>query len=161
MSVNRHKPHILVLPEDDANRQMAKGFETSLPQSATRAFQVLQEAGGWRKVLECFESEHVGLMMANQHRYMVLMIDFDGQQARFGEAQAIIPANLRDRVFVLGARTEPEDLRADLGTFETIGEALARDCRDGTASTWGHADLQHNTAEITRMRDTVRPILFP
>ena len=26
MSVNRHQPHVFVLPEDDANRQMAIGF---------------------------------------------------------------------------------------------------------------------------------------
>ena len=44
MSVNRHKPHLLVLPEDDANRQLARGFELEL---STRQFQVLQPAGGW------------------------------------------------------------------------------------------------------------------
>lgn len=27
MSVNRARPHVLVLPEDDANRQIAVGFE--------------------------------------------------------------------------------------------------------------------------------------
>jgi hypothetical protein len=26
MSVNKYLPHVLVLPEDDANRQMANGF---------------------------------------------------------------------------------------------------------------------------------------
>lgn len=31
MSVNRHKEHILVLPEDDANRQMANGLVLEMP----------------------------------------------------------------------------------------------------------------------------------
>jgi hypothetical protein len=26
MSVNKYHPHVLVLPEDDANRQLANGF---------------------------------------------------------------------------------------------------------------------------------------
>jgi hypothetical protein len=44
MSVNKYQPHILVLPEDDANRQLANGFV--LDQSvATRNIQVLEEVG--------------------------------------------------------------------------------------------------------------------
>ena len=45
MSVNVYKPHLLVLPEDGANRQMANGFlfdDRVIP----RNIQVLQEAGG-------------------------------------------------------------------------------------------------------------------
>jgi hypothetical protein len=56
--------------------------------------------------------------------------------------------------------TEPEELKATLGSYETIGMALAQDCREGT-DTWGHALLKHNTAEIERLREHVRPILFP
>jgi hypothetical protein len=28
MSANKYKPHVVVLPEDDANRQLANGFLT-------------------------------------------------------------------------------------------------------------------------------------
>ena len=66
-----------------------------------------------------------------------------------------------DRVFVLGALTEPEELRtARLGTYETIGMKMAKDCRDQTDTTWGHNLLRHNASEIGRLRDRVRPILF-
>lgn len=48
--VNRNLPHVPVLPEDDANRQMVNGFLVEL--SVPRQIQRLEEAGGWRKVLE-------------------------------------------------------------------------------------------------------------
>jgi hypothetical protein len=45
MSVNRYQPHVLVLPEDDANRQMANGFLLDQYLS-TRKIQVLEEVDG-------------------------------------------------------------------------------------------------------------------
>ena len=92
---------------------------------------------------------------------MVLLIDFDGKEDRLEEAKAGIPGHLTDRVFVLGAWTEPEALKADLGSYETIGLALAKDCREGTDTTWGHDLLRHNATELDRLRKHVRPILFP
>jgi hypothetical protein len=158
MSVNKYTPHILVLPEDDANRQLANGF--LLHPSLSTQIQVLEEVGGWSKVLDCFEKDHVKKMDALPDRFMVLLIDFDGQQDRLHRANAVIPDNLKDRVFVLGVWTEPEALRAILGSYEKIGRAIAEDCREDTSTTWGHELLKHNTSEIERMRQQVRPILF-
>jgi hypothetical protein len=67
---------------------------------------------------------------------------------------------LTGRVFILGALTEPEALKADLGSYETIGLAMARDCREETDTTWGHRLLRHNERELDRLRAKVRPILF-
>ena len=158
MSVNKYTPLILVLPEDDANRQLANGF--LLHPSLSTQIQVLEEVGGWSKVLDCFEKDHVKKMDALPDRFMVLLIDFDGQQDRLHRANAVIPDNLKDRVFVLGVWTEPEALRAILGSYEKIGRAIAEDCREDTSTTWGHELLKHNTSEIERMRQQVRPILF-
>ena len=60
MSVNKYLPHVLVLPEDDANRQLANGFllDRAL---MTRSIQVLAEAGGWTAVLDRFKSDHVSM----------------------------------------------------------------------------------------------------
>ena len=55
MSVNKYQPHVLVLPEDDANRQLANGFLLDQYLS-TRKIQVLEEVGGWIQVLERFLS---------------------------------------------------------------------------------------------------------
>jgi hypothetical protein len=159
MSVNKDQPHVYVLPEDDANRQLANGFHLEVDQ--TRKLQVLTEAGGWEKVLELFESVHVIEMDRYPARFMVLLIDFDGREERLNRVKAKIPNRLQDRVFVLGAWREPEDLRkAKLGSYEAIGKALGRDCRYETDMTWGHKLLQHNAGELDRLRAHVRPILF-
>lgn len=160
MSVNRYQPHVLVLPEDDANRQLANGFIQDQDVS-TRRIQVLEPAGGWMRVLEYFKSDHVRAMETCPLRSMVLLIDFDGKKDRMNLAKEVTPSHLTERVFVLGVLTEPEDLRkASLGSYETIGRAMAKDCREETDTTWGHDLLQHSAGEIGRLRDSVRPFLF-
>lgn len=166
MSVNKHRPHVFVLPEDDADRQLAKGFHQDVDSNRYHQMQVLPEAGGWTEVLERFKSDHVIEMDRYPHRFMVLLIDFDDREDRLDIAKAAIPDRLTDRVFVLGASKDPEHLlkavrKAKLGSYEAIGSALAKDCREETDySTWGHPLLQHNANELARLREHVRPILF-
>lgn len=161
MSVNRYQPHILVLPEDDANGQLATGFVLNLDPSVSTKIQVLPEAGGWAEVLRRFESDHVAGMDRYSGRYMVLLIDFDDRLERLNHAKDRIPERLRGRVFILGALREPEGLRsAGLGSYESIGRAIAKDCRDGTDMVWGHDLLLNNASEVSRLRQHVRPILF-
>jgi len=157
MSVNKSKPHVLVLPEDDANRQMANGFLLEL---SSRQIQILSEAGGWTKVLDCFTQDHIWAMERFQQRFMVLIIDFDNREDRLQTVKTKIPAHLANRVFALGALGEPEELRKPLGTYESIGRALAKDCREGTDNIWSHNLLRHNAAEVHRLREHVRSILF-
>src|SRR5580704_8616679 len=99
MSVNKHRPHVFVLPEDDANRQMAKGFELGLDPSIMRSIQVLEAAGGWEAVLNRFASDHVADMEKYPGRHMVLLIDFDGKTDRLSYATGKILGHLRERVF--------------------------------------------------------------
>ena len=100
-------------------------------------------------------------MKKNKNRFLILLIDFDKREDRLAKAREVVPTDLEDRVFILGAWSEPEDLRkSGLGSYETIGKALAKDCREDTDTTWGHALLQHNTGELDRLRRHVRPILF-
>ena len=49
MSVNVFQPHLMVLPEDDANRQIVNGFLLD-PSLNQRAIQPLPIDGGWSKV---------------------------------------------------------------------------------------------------------------
>lgn len=162
MSVNKYRPHLFVLPEDDANRQLANGFQLDPLLNNTRQMQILEVAGGWREVLARFGEDHIAEMNGNPGRFMVLLIDCDGDDERLIEAKAGIPENLRERVFILGAREEPESLRQELGmTYEEIGLALAKDCRDNTNGISTHEHLSHNLAELERLRTLVRPIFFP
>ena len=161
MSVNKYLPHVLVLPEDDANRQLVNGFILDRTLS-TRKIQVLEVAGGWNEVVTRFLNDHVARMEIWADRFMVLLIDFDGETERLQRVRARIPGHLTERVFILGTLTEPEALRqCRLGSYEEIGLAMARDCRDGTNTIWGHDLLRHNESELVRLRERVRPILFP
>jgi hypothetical protein len=80
--VNRRLPHVLVLPEDDANRQLARGFHLNVDWDRERQMQVLEVAGGWNRVLNLFESVHIVEMDRCPHRFMILLIDFDDQERR-------------------------------------------------------------------------------
>jgi hypothetical protein len=159
MSVNKYQPHVFILPEDDANRQMANGFILAL---STRQIQVLAEAGGWMHVRDSFVSDHIIGMERFPDRFMVLLIDFDEDISRLNIMRSMIPEKLRDRVFVIGVLTEPEALRRIVHvSFETIGKTMAGDCRNGTQEIWAHELLRHNEGELTRLRHAVCDFLFP
>ena len=128
MSVNKYLPYLFVLPEDDANRQLATGFQLNTVKD--RQMYVLEVAGGWNEVVSLFASVHIAEMERDGNRFMVLLLDFDDRLTRLERVKAVIPGHLNDRVFVLGARTNPEALRqalrpAGLDSYENIGFALA------------------------------------
>jgi hypothetical protein len=160
MSANKHRPHLYLLPEDDANRQLANGFWKEV--ASIRQMFVLPVAGGWSEVLDQFVSVHVAEMDRWEHRHMILLIDLDDHPERLTTAKEEIPEHLRDRVFILGLLSQPEALRTLLHKpFEDIGSDMARDCREQTDETWGHDLLKHNASELERMRECACPILFP
>ncbi|MEG4352687.1 hypothetical protein QUA70_23700 [Microcoleus sp. LAD1_D5] len=157
---NKYQPHIHVLAEDDANRQIVNGFLLG-PNLNNRAVKVLPPAGGWKKAVEEFTNKSASEMRQLPQRMMVLLIDFDDDQNRLSYVESHIPDDLKARVFVLGVLSEPENLRTDIKkTFEEIGEALAKDCSDNTNELWEHHLLQHNKGELDRMASSVKPFLF-
>jgi hypothetical protein len=162
MSVNKYNQHILVLPEDDANRQIANGFILD-PNLNDRAIQILPPPGGWTKVLEAFKNNQISGMYKYKNRMMLLLIDFDQDEKRLANIKNHIPDDLSVIVFVLGTQSEPEKLKkniAKLNTFEDIGKALAQDCVNETDQIWGHELLKHNRNELDRMISSVKPFLF-
>jgi hypothetical protein len=164
MSINKYKPHLLVLPEDDATRQIANGFIFAQGLGLdNRVIQILPYVGGWKKVLEDFIGSHFYEMHKYPDRMMVLLIDFDNNpETRLLFIKKMIPTDIQARVFVLGVWSEPENLRSALGSagFEKIGVDLAQDCYDNTNNLWGHELLKHNEAELRRMILSVKPFLF-
>ena len=156
MSANKAKPHLLVLPEDDANRQIVNGFVKEIP---SRQIAVLQPAGGWLEVLETFESEHSAGMDRYPKRLMVLLLDFDEDPERLANARKHIPARLVDRVFVVGAWIEPEKIKPKIGTKEDIGRKIAADCREPQGDVWAHPHLLHNADEVERLRPMIQACL--
>ena len=157
---NKYKPHVLVVPEDDANRQILNGFLIG-PNLDPRAIQILPPRGGWRKVLEDFKKNHIPMMYKYPYRMMILVIDFDRNSERLDIAKAWIPSDLCERVFILGVFSEPEQIKKETGlSFEAIGKGLAKDCADNTEKLWGHNLLAHNKSELDRLVVSVKPLLF-
>ncbi len=161
MSVNNYLPHLLVLPEDKANEELANGFllDPSIQQNKVR---VLPCAGGWSKVLASFEASQIEGLRRFPNRHLVLLVDFDDhveeRTEKFAEA---FPADVKDRVFLLGTKTEPEPLRKQMRkSLEQIGKALAAECRLDEETTWKHDLLAHNTDERKRLNATVKGFLF-
>lgn len=161
MSKNKYKPQVWVLPEDDANRQIALGFSIH-DAVKPRNIDILNVAGGWTAIRDSFEREYNNVLLQRASTLMVLLVDFDERGERRAEhVLSGVEDSLRDRVFLLGARGEPEQLKRTLGmSFEKLGQALARECHEGGRGVWGHDLLAHNAGEIDRMRSQVRPILF-
>jgi hypothetical protein len=168
MRVNKFVEHILVLPEDDANRQIINGFILNLNVNET-AIQVLPIANGWKKVVDKFKNDHVSEMGKFPKRMIVLVIDFDDYKEPDGLSyenrliyiKSQVPEDLQERVFILGSRTAPEKLKNDMKkSFEDIGEALAKDCVENTNETWEHHLLRHNENELKRISVAVKPFLF-
>jgi hypothetical protein len=150
MSVNKYRPHVLILPEDDANRQLANGFDLIVE---TSQIQVLPVAGGWTHARDDFLGVHAREMRRFPNRFFVLMIDSDNDETRIAGIKASVPEDVAARVFVLGVLSEPEDLkRRVLGSFEAIGRTLAEDFKQGAKGLWTHDLLKHNAAELSRLR---------
>ncbi len=161
MSVNKFRDHLIILPEDDANQQLANGF-LSHPAVRWTQVQVEPSAGGWRAAGDKLVREHLPKLTRLERRRVLLLVDFDEVLTRREEVCRDVPAALRDRVFVIGTWSNPEKLKAELGArpFERIGEQLAEECASGVSTLWEHELLVHNRDEVARMRDLLRPLLF-
>jgi hypothetical protein len=93
-------------------------------------------------------------------RHVLILIDFDRDPGRRDEVQKYIPDDLKDRVFVLGVWSSPEELRNDQRiTFEEIGRKLREDCPTGPGGIWSHELLKHNAEELDRMSKRLGSIL--
>jgi hypothetical protein len=160
MSVNKFKPHVWIIPEDRADEELANGFLLHYA-VAERAAQVARPAGGWSKVLDVFETEYLKLLQ-NPNAHVIMLIDFDEKiEDRKTHFERRIPEGVRSRVFVIGSKGTPESLKRELGmTLERIGTALAEDCLEKDFEVWHHAHLMHNSDELQRLVDIVKPILF-
>lgn len=159
MAANKYAPHLEILPEDDANAELANGFLLHPTIKHTKAF-VLPAAGGWQNVLTDFEKNRVPDLIKYPDRRFLMLIDLDDNLGRVSHFQSKIPSKLADRVFVLGCLSTPEKLPSALGNREAIGRSLADDCHNSTTTIWSIPDLEHNIQEAARMAAALRPWFF-
>jgi len=161
MSVNSFKPHAWIIAEDRANLQLVNGFQNHHSIN-TQAIGLRRPAGGWTHVLDEFEAEFVGHLRSYKTAHVILLIDFD----EFGESRRAIcenriPADVKSRVFLIGSRNNPEDLRREpKRSLEQIGTELAEDGSRAEFDKWSHPHLAHNLPELQRMIPVIKPIIF-
>ena len=163
---NKYVDHLLVLPEDDANRRLVNGFLLNIG-VRYRRIQVLPEAHGWEYVMAALQDPAViNGLIAYPKRHLLLLIDFDDKVtvrlAGYADAVASLPVAIRDRVYLLGSLKTPERMRATCGLqLEDIGKHLASECPPPPAgSLWSHAHMQQNAPELLRLVTQVQPFLF-
>lgn len=163
MGINKFEDHILIFPEDDANREIVNGL-TLLPNIKLNKIQIMQSEGGWIKLIESFKKNHLDKLKNNEKRRVVLLLDFDSDPDRKESIKKelidSLPISVKERIFIFGAYSEPEDLRRKTKkSFETIGKELLKDCPDKISELWSNELLQHNLTEVDRFRKSV-PFLF-
>ena len=160
-AANDELPHILVLPEDDANRDFARGFQLGLALDVSSRITIARNAKGWAKVRDKFRDNFVHEMRRWPKRRMILLFDFDEESSRREHVASAIPDDLRDRVFLIGVWSRPERLKIPgCRSREAIGRRLAEACLSDDRTFWQHELLQHNLQEVDRMARHLRPILF-
>lgn len=116
MSVNREKPHFLILPEDTANERIANGFFL-IDRFEKSNCQILPAQKGWPAVRDSLLSDHNSRLIKFPGAVMVLLVDFDnqGEEDRIAQVKQFVDPAVADRVFVVGAKSEPERLKKTLG----------------------------------------------
>jgi len=135
MSVNPYRPHLLIVPEDDALHLIATGFRLRVPFARIRVADI---AGDRDALYEQFVNKELTDLKKFPSRVLVLLTDFDNGGGRHDDIRSATPKDLRERVFVLGPKKEAEDLRQEMlaahlitpNKFETIGEVMAAGCTD-------------------------------
>jgi hypothetical protein len=160
--MNSYKPHILVLPEDEADRHLANGFFCH-PDLTIQNYHIEKPSRGWNKVLAEFTENQITPMRKFEGRLLVLLIDFDKSRSRIDLFHEAIPDDLKDRVFVLGVWSQPESLAAPHGNkgLEQHGNNLADDCANNNRQRYWQTPLfKHNLVELNGRDDQLKKLLF-
>ncbi|MHB1282017.1 MAG: hypothetical protein ACYCYL_12435 [Acidithiobacillus sp.] len=164
MSVNKELNHIVVLPEDDANRQLANGFFNHFMIDARRV-KILPPARGWRNTIKFQETDLINDLGNIKCMHLLLLIDFDDKidqrMEMYNGIKTGIDKGSSDRVYLLGSLHEPEILKKEFNmcSFEKIGGILAGDCFSGDTKGWDTNGLIHNRGELSRLISDVKPFI--
>ena len=163
---DKYQDHLIIIPEDDHNRQIIIGFVNS-HHINQRQIDVENNAGGWDEAVKKFEREHLRQMAKYPKRHVLIVIDFDEVASeRLSLVKSRIPPDCIDRVFFLGTKDEPRDLKAAHKlrlTYEEIGQKLASDfsSKDRPENDlWQDGHIVHNLDELARLCAKVRKFVI-
>lgn len=155
---NKYNSHLWIIPEDEEDAQIIRGFLLN-HNINQRKVQLRPLANGWPKAVELINNMELSKY---QGRHLVLVIDFDNDFSnRFEEIQGKIDNDIKNRVYILGAKKEPKNLKNSLKkNLETIGKDIAAECENNSHDWLTDEMLKHNKAEIIRLEQDVKPFLF-
>ena len=158
---NKFVEHVVICAEDPRTKQLAQGFVESNYVNDARCEVYHSLRHGWTKVHELVEELN---LRKYAKRYVVLFIDFDQCEHDHAEKirAKIADVTIEDRVFIIGASGEVEDLKRQIGmkfnlacqSYNSVGcliadqSASAADCRRGV---WSIEQLKNNDGELARL----------
>ena len=99
MSRDKYGPQVIVIPEDQANQEMANGFLLHWALKL-RTIHILRPVGGWKKVIDKFNNDYALSLSNHKERRVVLLLDLDEDRNRPGVIRADLPPDIQDRVFI-------------------------------------------------------------
>ena len=151
---NKYKWHIVVVPEDEATRQLGNGLSNAFPSIVNR-IKFLREAGGWADAIATVKDLELDKY---SDRRVLLIIDLDQDDTRLGfiRSQPEI-SKFNNRIFILGSFKAVEQLKpiGESHNLENVGQRLGEDC-----SCWNDSlliacreDACRLKAEIENIRD--------
>jgi len=157
LSVNRGKPYLLIIPEDDDDRAFAEGARGALPAMNVK---IVANSNGWPKIEKLLAGVYNKRLRANANEHLLILIDFDTKgQKRYDKVFGWVPEDVKDRVFIIGPEKEPKDLKKSLKlkmSFWQMGDQLVSDCDEQQINPlWDHDMLSHNKPEFRRLLDTI------
>ena len=157
--MNKFKPHLFIVPEDDADRQIAVGFQMHL--EAKGEMQIVDVARGWLKVVGVIKDEYVPLLKNNLNSHVLGIIDCDKDVDRIAEQLENFPEDIRNRIFLLGVNENPQEFKRSAKMhFAEIGEKLADECYKDELDLWNHEMLSYSSSEALRAKDVLRELVF-
>lgn len=156
MTVNRNKPHLVVVQEDSPYRDLTNGIRNAVNVEGYR-IHCRTPVGGWSKVLDSL-NDNISSLKRYNDMHLLLLMDFDNKfVSRMNRFQLVIAGkSYENRVFLLGVdNKEFENLKQTLGqsNIEHIGKMLVEECPQRQTNVWNNKHLNCNKPEIKRMRD--------
>lgn len=163
MSFDKHRPHLVVIAEDDKLLEPYNGFLKHPLFLGKRQIATTKTSRGWSRAAETALP-----FLKNEHSLVLLLIDFDAVklngrtwESRYWQVMEGIPETLRGRVLLLGPRGKSEDLSWHVGLKrEALGEKIAEECEEGTWDSWRTPLLEHNLPELEEKGEAFRAFLF-
>ncbi len=161
--MNKYQFALLVVPEDQANKDLVIGARDSQPNTIQNKIRIEPVPGGRDEVWTATIHDYLPRLERYERWHLVLVIDHDADvpkiQQHFDE---LIPQSLKSRVWVLGCRSEPESCRSRLGRpgpLRELGSELFNSCMTQLSPLWDHNELNHNKAQLESLRKTLQNLI--